>query len=95
MSQNQLVDATKSSDSFNQKLVFVLSAMLRHFPYAQLKFIEFGGQVTLNNYIRESSTHKIKVKLLTLINDLLLEKVKRILLEINKEFAFEKVFFQD
>jgi nucleotide exchange factor SIL1 len=56
--------------------MYLLSAVLRHFPYAQVKFLDYGGLSTMNDLMRDPKTpNKIKIKTLTLINDLILEKV--------------------
>lgn len=62
---------------FNSKLIFALSALLRNFPLAQSQFIRYGGIEILSNLIKHSNSIKFKAKILTLIDDLIKEKVKQ------------------
>jgi hypothetical protein len=73
-----LQQINKNTDiELSTKLVYLLSAVLRHFPYAQTKFFDYGGLNTLSNLILSpKSSNKIKIKVITLINDLVLEKVQ-------------------
>lgn len=73
------------SNEHQSKLMFVLSALLRNFPYAQLKFVQLGGLDIFSNILKsDQSSHKIKVKVLTLVSDLVLEK-RNALLEANAD----------
>ncbi len=65
-----------SNNDLNARIVFALSTLLRHFPYSQLKFLEFGGVQILNDFMQKSPSHKLKVKILTLVDDLIIEKVR-------------------
>lgn len=72
----QELNDVSSNNSLNAKIVFLLSSLLRHFPYAQIKFVELGGIQILNDFMQKTTTsHKIKVKILTLIDDLIFEKI--------------------
>ena len=68
-------DVESTNNELNVKLVYVLSTLLRHFPFAQLKFLEIGGVQILNDFMQKSTSHKLKVKILTLVDDLIQEKV--------------------
>lgn len=60
---------------FIAKLVFTLSGMLRNFPFAQSEFLQLGGSDVLVNLIRSPNSLKVKTKVLTLVDDLIKEKV--------------------
>lgn len=64
----------RDSEALSLKYVFVLSSFLRNFPYAQHKFIEYGGLQTIRDYLIENKLFKVNIKLLTLLSDLLKEK---------------------
>ncbi len=64
-----------SNNDLSAKLIYVLSTLIRHFPFVQIKFIEIGGIKILNDFMKNSSSHKLKVKILTLVDDLVKEKV--------------------
>ena len=54
-----------------------MSSLLRHFPYAQLKFMQLGGLSALSTLFKESASAAVslKVKAVTLLHDMLLEQV--------------------
>lgn len=85
------VNSESNSKEFQSKLVFTLSALLRNFPFAQSQFIRFGGVQTLSNLIslNSSSIDKIKIKILTLADDLIKEKVFFLLKTSQKKIFFE------
>ena len=59
-----------------QRLIFVLSGILRNFPLAQNHFVnKYGGVEVLSYFIENNNSIKLKTKILTLINDLIQEKV--------------------
>lgn len=71
-----LIDLDLNNQDYVSKLLFALSSMLRHFPFAQNQFIRFGGVEILNKVLNSQFyTNKLKVKVITLANDLILEKV--------------------
>jgi nucleotide exchange factor SIL1 len=63
------------NDDFHSKLLFTLSGLLREYPFAQNQFIRFGGINILSNLIETTSSFKVKLKIITLTNDLIQEKV--------------------
>ncbi len=74
-----LSELTGQEESPNQmfisRLVFTLSGLLRNMPIAQTKFIQLGGLEVFNRLLKESTySPKLKAKLLTLVNDLIIEK---------------------
>ncbi len=73
------MNSIKDSNSTNliSKLIFTLSGLLKKFPHAQSEFIRFGGIEILDKILSiEQFSSKLKAKILTLVSDLLLEKVK-------------------
>lgn len=50
--------------------------MLRHFPYAQLQFLKLGGLQVLRNLFREKGMETLYVRVVTLLYDLIVEKVR-------------------
>ncbi|XP_030754577.1 nucleotide exchange factor SIL1-like [Sitophilus oryzae] len=55
--------------------VTALSCTLRTFPYAQNRFIEAGG-LTIFSSLFKSGSVKLKLKLVTLLNDFIIERQK-------------------
>lgn len=50
--------------------------MLRHFPYAQLQFLKLGGLQVLRNLFKEKGMESLYIRVVTLLYDLILEKVR-------------------
>ena len=71
------LDDLDSSKDFVSRLLFALSSVLRHFPFGQSQFIRFGGVEVLNKILNSQSkfNNKLKIKVITLANDLIMEKV--------------------
>lgn len=61
--------------SLHQAL-FALSSMLRHFPYAQQQFLKLGGLQVLRSLFRQKGMEPLHVRVVTLLYDLLMEKVR-------------------
>lgn len=58
------------------RLFYAISALVRHFPKAQKDFIEAEGLVVLTDVMKDASVApKMHFKILTLVNDLLTERV--------------------
>lgn len=66
-----------NNQDFASRLLFALSSVLRHFPFGQSQFIRFGGVEVLNKILNSQSNfnNKLKIKVITLANDLIMEKV--------------------
>lgn len=79
---NKLSLSTTSSaileQDYNSKLIFTMSGLVRNFPFAQSQFIRFGGVEIMSKLLKHSSSIKIKTKILTFIDDLIKEKVKKL-----------------
>lgn len=56
--------------------LFALSSMLRHFPYAQQQFLKLGGLHVLRNLFTEKGMEALYVRIVTLLYDLIMEKVR-------------------
>jgi len=67
----------ETSVSFRSCLLSALSSLIRHFPFAQRKFLELGGLQTLTSLLAPQSydSDKLSVKAVTLVSDLLTEWV--------------------
>jgi nucleotide exchange factor SIL1 len=73
---NTLDDLDVNNQDFVSRLLFALSSVLRHFPFGQSQFIRFGGVEVLNKILNSQMfNNKIKIKVITLNNDLIMEKV--------------------
>ena len=60
------------------RLIFTLSTLLRNFPAAQSNFLDYGGIETIIKIFDQiNSNGKIKIKAIELMNDLIIEKVRR------------------
>lgn len=57
-----------------KKLLYAVSSMIRHFPFAQQKFLELGGMSALVTLISDSEDNSLKIKVITLLTDLYIEK---------------------
>lgn len=65
----------KGNFVIRRKALFALSSLLRNFPPAQVEFLRFGGMRILTKIFFESGTEVLRIKVLTLISDLLKENV--------------------
>ncbi len=68
-------------DNIIFRLLYTLSTLLRNFPQAQKNFLEHGGAELMVKILDRNN--KIAVRAITLMNDLIIEKVK-----------FKKIIFQ-
>ncbi|XP_043376262.1 nucleotide exchange factor SIL1 isoform X2 [Dermochelys coriacea] len=67
--------ATEQPLAVKKKALFALSSMLRHFPYAQLQFLKLGGLQVLRNLFKEKGMESLYIRVVTLLYDLILEKM--------------------
>lgn len=65
-----------SDSTVHARAIYALSCLTRQFPAAQVKLIEEGGLESLKVIIDDERSHDLKTKMrvITLINDLLLER---------------------
>ena len=73
--------AHSPSPVVQKRALFALSSLVRFFPYAQQRFLQLGGLSVLSALMRSEGADKlpIKVKGVTLLHDLLIEHVSRII----------------
>ncbi|WAR22096.1 SIL1-like protein [Mya arenaria] len=67
--------STQPSIQLRRKLLFALAAQCRQFPFAQRRLLELGGLQALNAIFDEAGTEKLRVKAVSFLNDLLIERV--------------------
>ena len=67
----------ETDDTVKFRLLFTLSTLLRNFPQAQKIFLEHGGIESMVQLVDPTNTnHKIQMRAIELMNDLIAEKVK-------------------
>ncbi|KAM6148768.1 nucleotide exchange factor SIL1 isoform 1-T1 [Erethizon dorsatum] len=67
--------ATEQPLTAKKKVLFALCSLLRHFPYAQQQFLKLGGLQVLKGLVQEKSTEVLAVRVVTLLYDLVTEKM--------------------
>nr|CAI5819571.1 unnamed protein product [Callosobruchus analis] len=67
--------STDQSGKVKSRAVHALSCLLRRFPLAQLRFLENGG-LSIVSKLLEKNSLKLQVKLVTLMNDLIIENIQ-------------------
>jgi len=74
--------STDLSLAVRSRSLGAISSLIRHFPFAQQKFIELGGLQTLSDllakHVSTSGLDKLCLKAVTLVADLLSEKVREV-----------------
>lgn len=67
--------AIEPSTTLRLKVLYALSSLLRHFPYAQKKFLDLGGLSILTSFFGKDDADilKLQLKAVTLVHDLVLE----------------------
>lgn len=58
-----------------KKSLFALSTLVRQFPYAQKRFLDVGGLSALAELFSAATDDQLKIKIITLLTDLLVEYV--------------------
>ena len=71
--------STQKSQTLRNRILYSMSSLLRHFPYAQQHFLQQGGLQALSTVFQAGGTEKLQLKAVTLINDLVTEKVRILL----------------
>ncbi|KAI0229250.1 Nucleotide exchange factor SIL1 [Lamellibrachia satsuma] len=74
MQQLVRMSSQEPSNSVRSHVLYALSALVRHFPYAQQHFLQLGGLHALKAFFSQSDTAKLRLRAVTLINDMLLEQ---------------------
>ncbi|KAK2180925.1 hypothetical protein NP493_420g05009 [Ridgeia piscesae] len=75
-SMQQLVRmlSLEPSVSVRSHVLYALSALVRHFPHAQQRFLELGGLHALKALFSQPDTTTLRLRAVTLINDMLMEQ---------------------
>lgn len=68
--------AVDPSMKVRKRAMYGLSTMIRHFPFAQKRFLELGGLSVLTKLFDDKSTEHLKVRAASLMADLVKEKNK-------------------
>ncbi|ELT97086.1 hypothetical protein CAPTEDRAFT_220900 [Capitella teleta] len=66
--------ASEPQSSVQGRLLYALSSLLRHFPFAQLEFIQRGGVKIFSDIVKKSRDDRLRIKVITLVCDLVVEK---------------------
>nr|KAG5714201.1 hypothetical protein BaRGS_018418 [Batillaria attramentaria] len=66
--------AIDSSMAVRKRAMYALSTMVRHFPFAQKRFLELGGLSVLARLFENKSAYNLQVRAVTLLADLVKEK---------------------
>ncbi|XP_006866284.1 PREDICTED: nucleotide exchange factor SIL1 [Chrysochloris asiatica] len=83
--------ATEQPLATKKKVLFALCSLLRHFPYAQQQFLKLGGLQVLRSLVQEKGTEVLAVRVVTLLYDLLTEKMFAEEAELTRETSPEKL----
>ena len=70
-----LSSQSHSSPELRRKILYAISSLCRHFPYAQKKLLDLGGLSVFRELFQERGAEKIQVKAVTLLHDLIEERV--------------------
>uniref|UniRef100_UPI00358E45B7 nucleotide exchange factor SIL1 n=1 Tax=Myxine glutinosa TaxID=7769 RepID=UPI00358E45B7 len=66
--------ATDHSLPVRKKALFAIATMLRHFPYAQRRFLDLGGVSLLSQLLETDRDRSLWIRIVTLAYDMLWEK---------------------
>ncbi|MBN3320681.1 SIL1 factor, partial [Atractosteus spatula] len=69
-----LLLATDRPLSVKKKALFAVAALLRHFPFAQRRFLLLGGVQVLGELFRAPGGTALRVRVVTLLYDMIVEK---------------------
>ncbi|XP_074069030.1 nucleotide exchange factor SIL1 [Macrotis lagotis] len=83
--------ATDHPLAVKKKVLFALSSLLRHFPYAQQQFLKLGGLQVLRSLVHEKGMELLAVRVVTLLYDLVTEKMLVETAEQGQDPSEEKV----
>ena len=89
--------AIDTSRTVRKHAMYALSTMVRHFPFAQKRFLELGGLSVLGRIFEDKSAEDLQVRAVTLLADLIKEKVSTSpFLPVDREWGkalVESLFF--
>ncbi|XP_076878649.1 nucleotide exchange factor SIL1 isoform X2 [Brachyhypopomus gauderio] len=66
--------ATPRQMSVKKKVLFALACLLRHFPFAQSRFVRHGGVQVLGELFQANGAEALRVRIVTLLYDMITEK---------------------
>lgn len=67
--------STETDDKVRPRILYAVSSLIRHFPYAQKRFLDLGGLAAIKSMFPSNKDFSIiQVKVITLLHDLVLEK---------------------
>lgn len=66
--------STDMSMIVRKKALYAVSALIRHFPYAQKRFLALGGLSVFSQLFTQPYTEKMRIQVITLLTDLNREK---------------------
>lgn len=69
-----LSSQSNSSSDLRKKILYAVSSLCRHFPYAQKKLLDLGGLSAFGELFQEPGAEKIQLKAVTLLHDLMVER---------------------
>ena len=75
MEQLVRMSSLEPSGGVRSHVLYALSTLIRHFPYAQQRFLQLGGLHALKALFSQPDTAKLRLRAVTLINDMLIEQV--------------------
>lgn len=68
----------ENDEQMKIRLIYPLSTLLRNFPQGQKQFLDYGGAETMKNLLDSNqSSNQLAIRTMTLMNDLIVEKVKK------------------
>lgn len=69
-----LSSQSQSSLDLKRKLLYAISSLCRHFPYAQIKLLKLGGLSVLGELFLDPEAEKLQLKAVTLLHDIIVER---------------------
>ncbi|XP_020370074.1 nucleotide exchange factor SIL1 isoform X2 [Rhincodon typus] len=66
--------ATDQPVVMKKKALFALSSLLRHFPFAQQQFLKLGGLQVLGQLFQAKGMESLRIRIMTLLYDMVMEK---------------------
>ena len=87
--------STELSFTVRKKTMYALSSLLRHFPYAQKKFLELGGLASLKKLFEDNGieAEQLQVRAVTLMYDLVTEKVRKTMFYLYRCIFSVSIYF--
>ncbi len=86
--------STERSTTLRNRVLYALSSLLRHFPFAQQTFLQQGGLDALRSVFDKdvgTGKEKLQLKAITLITDLVTEKVGTVFCSESRTLKIAKI----